>query len=280
VEAATIIDILKHAQGSDERISRQRSSGLVAQVESIKELISSVDFSHGPSQLVSAHGTIDYIVARQAGVTFKIPVTFENNGVLLGESAEVLDADMPVADISVELLSTAKSVVEKLLDGKIEESVRGVSAIAKTINVPLISDALKARVYKAALDDNDPWYAGSIGEDEDVDLPLIDEEEFAANQLSGLRDLLDQYFELVQDAISESVSALSLVEDADVDAGFGVLCADILRDGRRIIKLIEYSRDEDDIIGLGRIVETLQRRVETVVKGLKFIAKNADALED
>lgn len=160
--SAAIVDVLRTVRGSDDQLASLKAESLEVRRERIAEAAAKSDWVGGPAELIATY--THHALLDKQGTLMRVRVTEDKSGKVAFDKPEVFHIPMPTADVGREVMETAKSAVNKILDNKFEDATPMVAAIANALHASGdLKRQITTEIAKRSIT-RDAWWHKVVGE--------------------------------------------------------------------------------------------------------------------
>ena len=268
----TIIDMLRSSRGADDILQRLKENSLEARKEKIAEAVASEDWEYGPADLIYTYD--HHVLASKDGHLVRAAVSESKEGKVHLTNIELFSTPTPVNDLAFEVMETAKSAVEAILNEDFEKSDEMITSILKSANVRGdLERRLSIELSQRSLS-RDPWYTSFYGIKENKEFTRVVNEE----ETGEVIELVDHLVSVFRTSLSEAVVALKDLESKKIDENTEKFAKDLIEDVKLIINTLQ-SLNRDDRTELVRVYESIASISDRYLSGLAHLAKKVDSAE-
>lgn len=130
-----VIDDLRASRKADDVLTRLQEGSLEQQREQIRDLVESTDWRYGPATLLATHRNHAVTKTREGHlVKVEWHLSPEDFSIKLGR-AKIHEMQTPVADLGHEVIETAKTAVDHILDENFDDVRPMMTSIASALDV-------------------------------------------------------------------------------------------------------------------------------------------------
>ena len=265
-QQAAVVDALRASRNADDEISRLKENSLEAQRTNLLSLVEAGDWKFGPAELVATFPH-HLLCKSPQGELVQVEWSSREDGYSLGR-AVVHEINTPVADLGAELMETARSAVDMLIEGDSESAQPMITTLAETLDS---GGSLQRRVTNEiairSLNRNAWWHHVVEGATSPDRIPNPQTE--GADALD--RSINDLLFFLKEEAsvVTKALRSLSNMNIAkDVDA----LACDVAEDVERAVSVLASVSNKNQEEAL-QIYEAVASATPRLLNGIEFLRK-------
>lgn len=261
----TVVDQLRAARAADDVMSRLRANSWETKRVALVRMVESTEWKFGPAELIA---TFDYHVLAKAPNGDIVQVEWsqgENGSVYLGR-AVVHESATPVSDIGYEVMETARSAVDKILDEDFEGAVPMIAGIAEALDVRGdLQRQISNEVLIQALTRH-AWWHDVVGlhEDTAVKLPAVNTEDIQRAATDMLVFLKEQASVLA--TTTRQLGSQSLRPEVET------LASDVAEDVQRAITAL-LNLDRRHAGEVTKIYEAVMTAAPQLLSGIAYLQK-------
>ena len=266
-----VVDQLRAARAVDDTLSRLRENSWEVQRTSIVRLVESNEWRHGPAELIA---TFDHHALAKApnGDVVQVEWHRDDDGATSLGRAVVHESATPVSDLGYEVMETARTAVDKILDEDYESAAPMIAGITEALDAggdlqrQIGNEVLVQSLTRCA------WWHDVVGiqEDANTQLPDVTIEDIQVSTTDLLVFLKEQASELSVIARQFDVAGAS----QEVET----LVTDVAEDVQRAISAL-MNLDRRRTAEVTKIYEAVMTASPQLVSGIAFL-KNVSEQSD
>lgn len=266
----TVVDQLRAARSVDDAMSRLRENSWEVQRSNLLRLVESTSWRFGPAELIA---TFDHHLLAKApnGDIVQVEWARDNDGLTLGR-AVVHESATPVADLGYEVMETARSAVDRILDEDYDGVTPMIASIAEALDAGgelqrQISNEVTVRSLT-----RHAWWHDMVGLDEDVveRLPDVTPEDIN-------RSTTDLLVFLKEQASALAVTARQL-DSVGVSQEIESLATDVAEDVHRAISAL-MNLDRRRTGEVTKIYEAVMTAAPQLLSGIAYLTQLSEDSE-
>ena len=273
-QKSAVIEALRAARNVDDEFSRLRSNSWEEHQIRLSKLVESRDWRHGPAELLATfphHVLVRAPFGALLRVEWKINPTdssYELGRVTLFEVAT------PASDLGRELMETAKTAVDLILDERIEEVQPMISTMAEALDAGgslqnrIVSELTLQTLQRKA------WWHAIVGEREKIEELLPEPTVEGEN---ALQNSIEKLLNVLKEAARDMIAAVRKLDAIKLDPGIEAVVKDIAEDVRFAIKVLAEQENNEEALN---IYETVMSAAPRLFNGIAFIIETAQARSD
>lgn len=261
---STVVDQLRAARSADDVLSRLRENSWETHRSALVRMVESTEWKFGPAELLA---TFDHHVLAKTsnGNIVQVEWSAADGRIHLGR-ASVHESATPVADLGYEVMETARSAVDKILDEDFDGATPMITSIAEALDVrgelqrQIVNEVLVQSITRRA------WWHDVVGLQED-----------AAEKLSTLstddvqRAATDLLAFLKEQASVLSTSARQLGTKSPKPE-VETLASDIAEDVQRAVTAL-LNLDRRQVAEVQKIYEAVMTAAPQLLSGIAYLKK-------
>lgn len=267
-----VVDQLRAARAADDTISRLKENSWETQRMRLVRLVESSNWRFGPAELLATFP--HHLVAKDpAGNVVQVEWSIDDktNMVSLGH-ATVYESSTPVQDLGHEVMETARTAVDKILDGDFDASAPMIASIAEALDA---GGDLQRQINNEVLVRSltrDAWWHGVVGLREGI------EEKIPAPVEDVQRAVTDLLAFLKEQASALSLAARQL-DTSETASDIESIAHDIAEDvGRAITALLNLDRRATDEVVA--VYEAVMAVMPHLLNGIAFLTELTNPTSD
>lgn len=263
-QQAAVVDALRAARNADDELSRLKENSLEAQRFALEALVESADWKHGPATLVATFP--HHLLCKSSkGDLVQVEWSKTENGYQFGR-AVVHQVSAPIADLGAEVMETARSAVDSILDDQVESAEPMIATIASALDAGgELQRSVNNEINIRSLS-RDAWWHHVV-DDKDfsdrIPVPQTEGEDAFLRSTSDLLNLLKSEAKIA----AESIRAL---DQLDVEADVSALAGDIAEDiERAVFALLNISnKNTEEAL---KVYEAVASTTPRLLNGVEFL---------
>ena len=265
-----VVDALRAARNADDDLARIHENSWENRQRKLTKLVESSEWKHGPAELLA---TFDHhlVCKSPRGALVQVEWIRTDGGIELGH-AVIHESSTPLPDLGRELMETARSAVDLMLN----EDSDGVESMIATIAEALDAGGdLQRRVTNEitlrGLSRN-AWWHHVVGSRDGI------EESVPAPHSKG-DDALDRSVNdlliFLKEAASDCSSSIRDLAETEVSSDVEALASDIAEDIQRAVSALAQISDKnvDETV---KIYEAVGKATPQLLNGISFLRELTD----
>jgi len=267
-----VVDQLRASRYADDAMSRLRENSWEVQRTSLVRMVESSEWRFGPAELIA---TFDHhlLAKSPGGDVVQVEWSRGDEGQVYLGRAVVHESTTPVSDLGYEVMETARSAVDKILDEDYEAAGPMIASITEALDVGGdLQRQIGNEVTVQSLSRH-AWWHDVVGLREDTfeklpDVNLEDVQRSATDLLAFLK---------------EQASALSLTA-RQLDGGntrpeIESLASDVAEDVHRAISAL-MNLDRRRTAEVTKIYEAVMSATPQLLSGIAFLSQMSEASDE
>jgi len=267
-QKSVVVDALRAARNADDEISRLKENSWEHAQSKLVAALDSPNWKHGPAELVATfpHHALAKTVSGSV-VQVEWCVTPEQ-GVTLGR-AVIHEMSTPVSDLGRELMETAKSAIDCIIDEDFDSAEPMISSIADALDTGgdlqrRVQNEITVRSLK-----RDAWWHQVVGIREGIEdlipQPVLETDE---DLIKTVNDLL----RFLKEAAGDAAKVIKLLDESDKSRDLISLADDIAEDIQRAIGALAHANLSNHEEAL-QLYEAVMAATPRLLNGIAFLSE-------
>jgi len=275
-QRSAVVDALRASRNADDVFSRLRENSWERRRETLVALVEASDWKHGPAELLA---TFDHhaVVKSANGSLVQVEWLVDDDGDFSIGRSVVHETNTPVADLGQELMETARSAVDLISSGQLEEAQIMITTIAEALDVRGdLQRRINTEVTVRSLT-RDAWWHQAVpqleGLENVIPMPRTEGDDIIAKSVNDLLIFL-------KESAVEAIEAMRLLADSDVEKDIETLAQDVAEDVERAISALmstESTSQEDEAL---QVYEAVMTAAPRLLSGIEFLKELASDVND
>lgn len=259
---STVVDQLRAARSADDVLSRLRENSWETRRHALVRMVESPEWKFGPAELLA---TFDHHVLAKApnGDIVQVEWSAADGRVHLGR-ATIHESATPVSDLGFEVMETARSAVDKILDEDFDGVTPMITSIAEALDVrgdlqrQISNEVLIQSLTRRA------WWHDVVGlqEDSAEKLPALNTDDVQRAATDMLAFLKEQAAALSSSTRQLGTRSLRPEEET--------LATDIAEDVQRAITAL-LNLDRRQVGEVTKIYEAVMTAAPQLLSGIAYL---------
>jgi len=265
---AAIAEALREARGEVDLITKLREGSIEARRGRIVEALQSSEWDGGPAELIASYS--HHVIARKDGVIMRIPFSETDDRELTFGKADIFSIPTPANDIGVEVMETAKSAVDFILDEDYESAAPMVQGIASAMDV---KGDLHRRVSMAVQLKSlgrKTWWEDTIAEQYAVEVEIP---KWEGADESVASESIDSLNKILKEGAGRAVCALKALHDAGSTNTGAIECVDDITEDLKSAISILNNVDRNNQEEMLQVHEEVRQVVPRLLAGINFLSQ-------
>lgn len=265
-QSSVVVDALRASRNADDTLSKLRENSWENRRSNLVALVEAANWRHGPAALLA---TFDHHVVAKSpnGALIQVEWSTDSDGnYKLGRSV-VHETNTPVADLGQELMETARSAVDHILNEDFDTAQPMIVTIAEALDVGGdLQRRVNNEVTLRSLTRN-AWWHHVVGIREDVEAripaPQIEGDDCVAKSIHEMLSFL-------KEAAAEASDAIRALAQTDYAKDIETLARDVAEDTERAITALmgaDTTKDNESL----QLYEAVMSAAPRLLNGIEFL---------
>jgi hypothetical protein len=276
LKQATVIESLRSARRADDGVARLRENSLEERLVSVKQLVESSDWKHGPAAIVATFA--HHAVARTTdGNLVRVEWRADKLGKCSLGRSTIFESTTPAPDIGAELFHTAAAAVDRIMAEDYDSLDPMISSMAEALDMS--GDLQRRVVTEVALRaiNRNAWWHSIVSEHFSGSLLTA-----PAPRMDGPDVLRESYQDLVlrlKESAGVAAAALRTIDTMPADPGVSSVASDIANDITNAISAL-LNVESDNESEIAAVYESVLSVADYLLTGAKFLSQIAASNTD
>ena len=260
-----VVDALRAARNADDELTRLQENSWENQRKQLTKLVEASNWRYGPAQLIA---TFDHHLVAKAPNGSLVQVEWEQNedGYHLGYAA-VHKTATPVADLGHELMETARSAVDQILEEDFDGVQNKIATIAEALDAGGdLQRQVNTEITVRSLT-RDAWWHQVVGVREGIESKIPAPQTEGENAIeSSVADLL----QFLRESATDASNTLRALADTEIADDIESLARDVAEDTERAVSAlvgIDTDRQEEAL----KVYEAVMNTTPRLLNGIAFL---------
>lgn len=268
----SVVDQLRAARSANDAISRLRENSWEVRRTSLLRLVESTEWRFGPAELIA---TFDHHALAKApnGDIVQVEWAHNDDGSISLGRAVVHESATPVADLGHEIMETARTAVDKILDDNFDAATPMIASITEALDSggdlqrQINNEVLVQSLTRRA------WWHDVVGLDEATteQLPAVNTEDVQRSATDLLAFLKEQATLLSQTARQ--------LDGKKTGQEIESLATDVAEDVQRAITAL-LNLDRRRVAEVTKIYEAVMTATPQLLSGIAFLTHLSEGSDE
>ena len=262
-----VVDSLRASRNADDELSVLRENSWEKQRKSLVALVESANWRYGPGELIATFPH-HLVTKAPSGAVIQVEWKKVEGEFTLGR-AVVHEMATPVADLGRELMETAKSAVDHILEDDFEGAQPMIASMAEALDSGGdLQRRIQNEVTVQSLKRN-AWWHSVIGERDGIEdmipQPNMESDESISQSVNGLLVFL-------KEAATDGVTILHKLSGDGAAMDLEIIARDIAEDIERAVSalaLLNHKNQEESL----QIYEAVMAATPRLLNGIAFLGE-------